>query len=163
MVTLPLLRQSKYRALPRPPAKWKYALWFVIVLAGLTLPSVFPNTKAEQFWLPAETSSWDGTVICHLQSITLTVMQGPGVSGTVVSDNPIYVMVVSSSDHQGMADGSTPCEDVPTLGFVNSGSTTNYMLQFTAPYSVNSGDPFYITFVNLGSSDAMVTINLTTW
>jgi len=147
-----------YRALPRPLAKWKYALWLVIVLAGLTLPSVFANTKAEQFWLPG---TGDGD--CHFQYIRLTVGEGHGVSGTIVSDQPIYVAILSNDGYQSLKTDPSACNTITTAGEVNSGSTTNYYLQFTAPYNAGSSSPFWITFANVGSSDALATINLTTF
>src|SRR5208282_3434906 len=152
------LRRSMYRALPRPLAKWKYAIWLVIVLAGLTLPSVFANTKAEQFWLPG---TGDGS--CHFQYVSMTLGQGHGVSGTIVSSNPIIVAILADGDKQSLHTDPSACDSILTLGLVNSGSTSNYDLQFTAPYSVGNGSPFWITFANVGDSDALITINLTTW
>jgi hypothetical protein len=130
----------------------------VIVLAGLALPSVLANNLAQQFWLPGEA---DGN--CHMQSITLKMVQGGGISGTVVSDQPIYVMVLTSAQYQGISNDSNACTDLTTMGFVNSGPTTNYQLLFTAPYTAMSGSPFIILFVNVGASNADVTINLTTF
>jgi hypothetical protein len=127
-------------------------------MASLSLSSVFANTKAEQFWLPG---TGDGN--CHFQYISLTGGQGHGISGTVVSDNPIYVAVLSNDEYQSLQNDPSSCDTITSVGLVNSGSTTNYYLQFTNPYSASSGTPFWIVFANVGSSDAMVTINLTTW
>lgn len=129
----------------------------VIVAAGLTLPSVFANNTAEQFWLPG---AMDGN--CHMHSFTLTLYQGGVLSGSVVSDNPIYVMVITEAQYQGISSDSNACSDLTSMGLVNSGSTTNYQMFFTAPYTGPSSSPFVVLFLNTGMSNADVTINLTT-
>ncbi|MGO9644178.1 MAG: hypothetical protein ACLPY5_05470 [Candidatus Bathyarchaeia archaeon] len=130
----------------------------LLVAALVTVIPVRADNLATQFALPSSTGS-----ACNQQAYTLPMYQGGGVSGTVVSTGPIYISIISNAQYQGLANDQNACNDVTTMGFLDSGSTSNYAVAFTAPYTATAGAPFYISFVNLGSSDVIVTVNLTTF
>ena len=127
----------------------------VILMSGL--PLIFANNVAQQFWLPGTA---DGK--CHFQFMSLVLTQGHGVTGTIVASNPIYVVIVNDTDKQSLYSNPSGCDLITTMGLVNSGPTTSYYLDFTAPYSVTRSSPFWITFANVGSDDSQVTVNITT-
>jgi len=132
---------------------------FVVILLSVSLPCAFGSTTSGQFWLPGVGA--DGN--CHMRSYTLTLYKGGGVEGTVLSNNPIYTLVISFAQSQAISSDPNPCSDLPAMGFVNSGSTTNYDLFFTAPYNATQANPFVILFLNIGAASAEVTVNLATF
>jgi hypothetical protein len=130
-----------------------------IVIISTSLSFAFGSGTSGQFWLPGVAS--DGN--CHMRSYTLTLYKGGGVEGTVLSNNPIYTLVISFAQSQAVSSDPNACSDLPTMGFINSGPTTNYDLFFIAPYNATQANPFVIFFLNIGAAGAEVTVNMATF
>jgi hypothetical protein len=128
-------------------------------------PAVFAASStpfADAFGLPGAVT----TGCAKVQTYSLSMNQNDTLSGTVVSDNPIEIMILNATDYQTLQSPLLNCYLYSGYGYIITGGVTNYSLSWMAPYSTapygksQDANPFYLIFYNTGPNPAKISVNL---
>jgi len=131
------------------------AIWAVI-------PAVEANRTGSMqtilnFQLPGNTNGG-----CSWQpDLWIETEKGSVLTGVVTSNSSVSTAILNNTEYQAFNGKQVSCSNFASMGFVNSGPTTLYSINWTAPYTaLTPADRYYVVVLNTGSKEANVTANL---
>ncbi len=139
-----------------------YGVLLVIAIWAAVIPAAEANQAGSMhtIWNVQLPGNINGG--CSWQSdLWIETEQGSVLTGVVMSNSSVSTAILNNTEYQAFNGKQVPCSNFARMGFVNSGQTTLYSINWTAPYTALSpADRYYVVVLNAGSKAANVTINL---
>ena len=144
----------------------------MVAVFAFVIPSVRGNWGVQTFTLPAYVPGQSTSVTS--QSFSVYLASDQGLYGTVQSTQPVWVMIVTASDHDtAMHDGANGFNDLRSNDLSKLGEVTqltnpnplhwnkcHFIYSWSNVLDCYPDGQYYLVFVNTGDFSATVTINI---